>query len=55
MHLSIASEALMCIFLTAYLILEYQMPLWVIAVTVPLLVPAWLIKIRMYKSRYSNK
>ena len=49
---SIASEGIMCIFLSAYLILEYEAPYWVLAITIPLLIPAWWIKIRMYRNRY---
>ncbi|MBS1889775.1 MAG: hypothetical protein JST59_00650 [Actinobacteria bacterium] len=52
---SIASEAIMCIFLSTYLVLQYGMPLWVLAITVPLLVPAWWIKIHLYRNRYSKR
>jgi hypothetical protein len=44
----------MCIFLSAYLILEFGMPYWILTITIPLLVPAWYLKIRMYKNRYAN-
>jgi hypothetical protein len=42
----------MCCFLSAYLVIEYHLKVWVIALTIVPLVPAWIVKMWMYRNRY---
>lgn len=55
MYTSLATELIMCSFLSAYLIIEYHLKYWIVAMTIVPLVPAWIVKIWMYKNRYRKE
>lgn len=50
MYTSLMTELIMCIFLSVYLVFEYQLKSWIVAMTIVPLVLVWGVKIWMYRN-----